>query len=884
MASEKIIQPSFASGEIAPDLYGRVDLDMYYVGLKTCKNFIVRQYGGVSNRPGTKYLSPARYPEKKIRLIPFQFNELQSYELEFGDLYMRVIKDNGHVLEANKTITGITQANPGVVTSAAHGFSNGDDVYISGVNGMTDVNGRFFRVAGVTANTFQLNDYHGLPVSTVGFTAYSSGGTVARVYTVTTPYAEANIFNLKYAQNKDVMTIVSDLYYPRDLTRTGHAAWTLTTFNNQEGPFKAINTTSTAVYTSAATGTGVTLTADAALFDASMVGSLFYIEQTPDDTTERWEVGKVVALNDVRRAGFHYYQAAAGGTTGSYRPDWTEGSSRDGDPGVTWNYLHSGFGIVKITGFTSSTVVTVDVIRRLPDRVVAVGNKTRNWSIAAWSVSEGYPEAVCYHKQRLAFGGTPNQPNNLWLSAVGLRTFFGKSNPVLDDELIDLPLDTVEVNAIRHLLPFSDLIALTSASEQLINGKDDTLLATSPPVAKVQGYTGASRVRPIIIGGTAIYVEATENVVRSLQYNLDTDSFGGIDLTARSPHLFEGRSIVDWAYQRRPYSTVWTVLDNGQLLGFTFMEEQKVYAWHRHETDGFVESVCVVREGRENALYLSVRRVINGRTVRYIEKMASRTFADVVDAYFVDCGLSYDGRNTGSTTMTLTGGTTWGPPETLTLTASAASFVSSDIGNQIVFWNGTQALRLNITGYTSSTVVTVVPTKTIPVEYQGVARTDWRFARKVFSGLWHLEGKTLSALADGNVITGPTVTNGKVTLQNPAAILHLGLGYTADFETLNLAGPQGQIITEDINIPSVTLICQGTRGGKYGVNGFEGLVPLKERQVSLGYDLPMPLRTEEFTVQTNTSWSKRGRICVRQEDPLPITINAVRPEVVLGSG
>lgn len=878
-----LIQPSFAAGEVSADLYGRVDLDLYRIGLQTCKNFIVRQYGGVANRPGLKYLAPCRYPLKKARLIPFQFNEVQAYELEFGDQYMRVVMNDGHVLEASVNISAITKANPGVfTTSVAHGLTTGDDVFVRSVSGMTEVNNRFFRVTVLSGTTFSIQDFYGTNVDTTGYTTYTSGGTIARVYTVATPYLEADLFNLNYAQNKDVMTICEDSYYPRDITRTGHASWTVTQFDNQQGPFKDINVTATGVYTSAATGSGITLTATASLFDAGMVGSLFYIEQKPDDTTKRWEVSKVVALNDVRRAGFNYYKATAGGTTGTYKPDWVEGSSNDGDPGVNWSYLHSGFGIVKITGFTSATVVTVDVVKRLPDNVVGIANATTNWSMAAWSASEGYPQSLTYAKQRMIFGGSTNQPNTLWMSGVALRTFFGRSNPLLDDEGITLSLDTVEVNAIRHLLPLSDLIALTSASAQLINGKDETFASTSPPFAKVQTNTGTSKVRPLIIGTSGIYVEDTGTVVRSLQYDFASNTFGGIDLSARSPHLFENRSIVDWAFQRQPFSVAWTIMDDGALIGLTFMEEQKVYAWHRHETDGTFESVSTLREGRENAVYFIINRTINGKTARYIEKMASRNFTLIEDAYFLDSGLQYDGRNTGATTMTITGGTTWGTPEILTITSSTAKFAATDINNQIVFYDGIKALRLVINGFTSSTVVSAVPLQTVPVAFRSVARTDWRFARKTFSGLNHLEGKTLTALSEGNVIRDLVVSGGKVTLTDPSAVLSIGLSYVADIETLEVSGPNGEVRTEITNIPEVNFILQKSRGGLYGTNGFDHMTSFVERSIDQGYDVPIPATNKVQVVNTNNTWSNRGRVTARQADPLPLTINAIRPQVKLG--
>lgn len=892
--SEFLNQASMAAGEIGPELYGRVDQDLYYIGLRTCRNFYIKREGGASNRPGTRFVSESKDSAHKTRVIPFQFNDIQTYSIELGHQYMRIIKSGAEVLEtaATKTITAITQANPGVFTSAAHGFANGDDVYISGVVGMTELNGRTARVANQTTNTFTLTDFQGVNINTTAYAAYTSGGTAARVYTVATPWTEDALFDLNFAQSADVLTVVHPSYPVRDVTRTAHDAWTVSTFVPQQGPFKDINVTGTTVAISATTG-AITVSASVPLFTTDDVGSLMYIEQDSADQTKTWEVAKAVAPGGIRRAGFNYYLAiGAGGTTGTVKPDHTEGTATDGDNGVLWQYLHSGFGIVQITGFTNTQAVSATVLKRLPDNLTSVASA--NWAKAAWSITQGYPGAVAYHKQRLIFGGTVNAPNNLWMSGVGARTFFGKSNPILDDESITLALDTTEVNAVRHLLSLSDLIVLTSSSEQLVNGKDNSLLASEPPVAKVQGYSGSSKVRPIIIQNTAIFVQDMGSVVRSLQYNLDTDSFTGIDLTARSPHLFRNKSIVDWSFQKHPLSVIWCIMSDGGLNGFTFMQEQKVYAWHRHDTDGTFESVCSIREGNETATYLVTRRLVNGTYRRYTERFASRTFSTIEDAFFVDAGLTYDGRNTSATTITVTGGTTWDSPEVLTLTASTPIFLATDVTNQnqITFVNGNVTYRFDISGFTSSTVVSAIPTKMVGVNWRNVARTDWRFARKTFRNLNHLEGKTLAVLSEGNYVPGLVVANGMVTLPRAGAVVHLGLPYSAEIETLDMAQPAGQTKAKSVNIPRLFLTVQESRAvfvatTAYGTSGdlvADKFVEIKQRNPSMGYDPAIPAETDVFEVLTNGSWSNKGRIAIRQPYPLPITINCITQEAIFGLG
>lgn len=880
---EFLNQPSCAAGVLAPELHGRIDLDLYYIGLRKAENFIVLPWGGVANRAGTQFIAECRYPDKKSRLIEFQFNEIQTYALEFGDFYMRVVKDGEQVLEANKVITGATAANPIVITSNAHGYSNGDDVYISGVAGMVELNGRAFRVANVTANTFELKDFTGANINGSAYSAYTSGGNVARLYTVVTPWAEDDLFDLNFAQSNDVLSIVHPDYYVRDVTRTADDAWTVNLFSNAEGPFKDVNITSTTVKSSATSGT-VIITADTGIFSADMVGELFYIEQMPNDTVPRWEPGKTVAVNDIRRAGSHYYKDTSGTTTGTVRPDHIEGTSSDG--GVVWEYLHSGFGIVKFTGFTSSTEMTAEVIKTLPDAVVTP-KTTEVWARAAWSNAEGYPASVCYHKQRFMLGGTKQQPHGLWMSGTSLRTYFGKSNPILDDDAITLFLDTNQVSAIRHLIPLRELIALTSSSEQVINGADNNLLATEPPLASVQGYRGSSRVMPIIIGNTALFVSNKGGSVRNLQYNLNEDSFTGDNLSLRSAHFFRRKKIIDWSYQQEPHSIVWTILNDGTLLSLTYLPEQLVSAWSNHKTEGLFESTCAISEEDETATYFVVNRTINGNSRRFIERLSSRYFDSIRDAYFVDCGLSYDGRNASTTTITVSGGMTWDVPEVLTLTASTSIFKPADINDQIVFWTDEGvALRLTITAYTSGTVVSAIPTKALPVAYQNTARSDWEFARNKFLPLNHLEGKEVAVLADGNVVEGLTVTNGAVTLPSPAAVVHIGLPYISNLETLDITTPPSSgnsIKAKTINVPRVIITAQETRALEVSTDG-KSFYDVKERDPSIGYDAPIPAGSGLYDVITGGSWSNTGRVSIRQRKPLPVTINCITPEVILGNG
>lgn len=238
MARVHPFQTNFTAGELTPKLAGQTDFKKYNNGVETLENMTVFPQGGTTRRSGTRFVCEVKDSSKAVRLIPFEFNITQSYILEFGNLYIRFYKDNGQITESDKTITGITAANPAVVTSNSHGYSNGDHIWISSVVGMTELNGRRFTVANKTTNTFELSG-----VNSSGYTAYSSGGVANKVYEIATPYTDSQIFDLQFTQSADIMYLVHPSHEPEKLSRTGHTAWTLADVDFQVGPFLILSAT-----------------------------------------------------------------------------------------------------------------------------------------------------------------------------------------------------------------------------------------------------------------------------------------------------------------------------------------------------------------------------------------------------------------------------------------------------------------------------------------------------------------------------------------------------------------------------------------------------------------------------------------------------------------
>jgi len=234
---------AFSAGEISPLLEGRTGIEKYKEGLADLTNMIVMPTGGTKRRPGTEYLGEVKTSSVKSRLIPFQFKSTDTYILEFGNEIMRVYRNGAQVLNATaKNISAATKASPGVLTSNSHGFSNGDEIFIASVGGMTELNGRNYRVANSTTNTFTLTDLFGVAINTTSFTTYTSGGTATEIFELATPYPEAKLPDVRFVQSADTMYFVHPEYAIRTLTRSDHNNWSFATPSIGGSPSPALNT------------------------------------------------------------------------------------------------------------------------------------------------------------------------------------------------------------------------------------------------------------------------------------------------------------------------------------------------------------------------------------------------------------------------------------------------------------------------------------------------------------------------------------------------------------------------------------------------------------------------------------------------------------------
>ncbi len=899
---------SFAAGEISPELFGRIDLTKFQTGLKTCRNFQVLPHGPVVNSPGWDYILETKNSAKKSVLIPFIYNTSQAYQLEFGDQYIRFHTQAGTVLEAASAITGITQANPGVVTQIAHGYVNGQCIFLTGIGGMTQLNGRFVIVAGAAANTYQLTYFDGANINTTAYGAYTAGGTGARVYEVATPYLEADLADIHWTQSADVMTLTHPSYDKRELARVGATNWTLNVISMAQiqtlvSDFPTVINVGGAAgtpklaeylitFVSAVTReesasyrprsrldfgglssiTGVTnanpgVFTTAAAHGLLSVGQIVYLTGVPG--LNGWFDNLIAVVNSIPLATTFTLKdlntgavidttnlSAFGGVGGTVNSTggWIQGVTSAnpgvftvntahgfivGDPVVVEGLQFAGAGLTQpyfsvINSVPSPTTFT------LKDEITGLALDTSVFSavvaltglVRLLGVYNDLTVAGHSNNLRLIPAPLPSVVTyvryNIYKKFNGLFGFVGASSvpgTFIDNNIApsfvqtpSIPNDPISavnnypgesgywqgrrwfMDTIRHFIPLSDLVLLTSGGEWKIPGS--SVVTPSNLSYNPEDYIGASNVKPIITGGSVLYAADRGGRVRELNFVWQQQGYRSSDISVMNPQLFDNFTILSMAYTRAPYSLAWFVRSDGVLLGLTYAQEQQVAAWHHRDTQGIFESVCATPEGTDDVLYAIIKRLVNGRTVRYFERQRSRNIGGVLaNSFFMDAGATYNG----------------------------------------------------------------APVTNI-------------------SGLYHLEGAQVSVLADGVVIPGSSIVGGVLTpvLGVAASVVSIGLGYTSQLETLPLASEAipagGQGATKNVDevifrVYQSSDIFVGPR--------FDKLREVKQRTTE-PYGSPPGLMTGIVRQKIDPSWSEDGTVCVQQTNPLPLDILSMSLKVAVG--
>lgn len=825
-----VTKNSFTGGIWSSDLYGRYDIERYSSAVKDMKNFIIHPQGGASNRGGTEFIAEVKDSSAVTRLIPFQFSVTQAYVLEFGDLYMRVFKDGGRVTETDVVISGATQADPCVITATSHGYSDGDWVVISEVVGMTELNGKTYKVANKSTHTFELTDVDGNDIDSTGYTAYSSAGVSAKVYELTTTYATADIPLLKLTQSADVLYVTHPSYIPRKITRTGHTAWTIANITYASSISAPVSL--------ACSGTGTN-----------------YKVTAVSESTGEESVASVVEIGAPTNA--LTWGAVSGA---SYYNVYKEVNSS---------------GIYAWISEAASTTFTEPAAGITPD-------ETKQPPIAQnpFSGAGDYPGCSMFYEQRIVYARTNNNPQTVWGSVTGSFDSMNISRPLRADDSYEFTINSRQVNEIRWMMPLSVLVVGTSGGEwAMSSGVNADAISPASISIKAQSRWGVSNIMPIVVGNDLLFLESDDKTVHNLAYSLEIDAYSGADLTLLASELFDGKTVVQWAYQQHPDSIVWCVMSDGTLLGLTFFKDQKIWGWHRHDTDGSFESITgISNSDNEDEIWFIVNRTINGTTRRYIEKFKERIEdLEVENSYFVDCGLILNDPKT------ITGATA---AEPVVITSASHGFSN---GDYIDITNITGMTELNNRRFIAANAATNTfeITDEDGVDIDGTAYTAYisggkaRKAVTSITGLDHLEGETVSILADGSSLPTQTVTSGAITLTTKASRASIGLAYTPVIETLDFQAPvEGGILDKPREIKSTVLKFKNTRACLIGGQS-DRLVDISFRTDEV-YGDPTSMYNGDKEVFIEQGGYRESRVYITVQDPVPITVLSLTVRVNAG--
>jgi len=828
------LAPSFNAGELSPRLSTRTDFAKYPAGVETMLNLRPLPEGGAMRRPGTRYVAAAKSSSVKGRLKRFQFSATQPYILELSNLAMRFFRNQAQVVVAdtdaavtNGTFTSnITdwddRSTGGAGNEITHDSTNGrlnltpsgtaaDDIGWAEQDITTTATGTEhtikFRVIGAPGDKIEFQvgtastGAQTLAVTKreVGYHCISFTPTTSPFYIqflargsdqnktvqiddvsiiddsaleIDTPYAEADLYTIEGPQSADVLYLFHASYPTYKLQRFGDTSWSLTEVAWQDGPYLEQNSTSTTLTAASATGLGVTLTA------SSIIGI------NDDEGFKTTDVGRLVRLTDSAT--------------------------------INW-----GWGV--IVGWTSTTVVTVDV-----KRTFTVTTAETTWRLGSWSGTTGYPQASSFYEQRLFCAGTTEQPQTFWASqtsdfenmAPDSANSSGVWNATVeDDDGLDYTLSADNVNVIRWLSAGEDTLAIGTVGGEWVPSSSGGVLTPTDITVRRQTTHGSAKIQPVRVDNIVLFVQRAGRKIREFGFSFDVDGYKAPDMTRLAQHITYG-GIVEMDYAEEPDSTLYAVRTDGVLLSMTYRRDEDVVGWSRNiiggsfgSGDAVVESVVVIpgNDGSgqthdssdRDEVWVQVKRTIDGNTARYIE-FFERDYEnghDQEDAYYADSLITYDGASTASIT-----------------------------------------------------------------------------------GLDHLEGETVRIWADGSIQASKTVASGAITLDIAASVVQVGLAYTHRLKTLKVEGgnPAGTSVGKKKRIYGATFALLNSHIMSYGPDT-GNLLTKDFRQVSDEMDEQVPLFTGEQTLSFNGNYGTDTRIIVESDAPAPFTLLAIAPEIQMNA-
>lgn len=630
---------NLTAGELSPLLDGRQDLDFYANGCRRLENMIVLPHGPARRRGGSIFKAEVKNSAAFTSSLDFEFSIEQAYKIEAGERYFRFFRNQAR----------------GEVTETDAAIVNG--TFDADIAGWTDV----------SAGTGAIG--HDAGSGRLSLNTPSAGNEAAAEQQV----AHSKIGQLHVLQIAVFGAVTDSITLKLGTTSGGtellervlevgtHAIAFVPTatpfFLRVENPFaKALQIDDVALIGSGAAAPAPLelaapyLSAEVAAIQTTQSADVLYLVH-PDHFTRKLERRSDADWSLVlfpfkdgpwglenTDASITLTPSAASGLGISITASKNLFAATDVGRNVRIKN-GGGWGWAVITSFANPTVVTADV-----RKAFALGAESA-WRLGLYSDTTGHPRAVTFHDQRLVFGGHRALPIAYEASKIGAFETFTPG--IADDDPISGLLAANKVNAILWLASDDVLLCGTQARVWRVGSKinEETITPTKAP-NKSQAPTAAAPLPPVEAGDAWLFVGRHGRKLRELRFAFENEKYNARDVTQRAEHVTLG-GITDLAWQQEPWGIVWAVTGLGALLGFTYLREENVLAWHRHPLGGggLAEAVTVIPGQGQDEVWLTVRRSIGGQTRRFVE-LLDEDFTDdkaVEDAFFVDSGLKYDG-------------------------------------------------------------------------------------------------------------------------------------------------------------------------------------------------------------------------------------------------
>lgn len=894
------IRNNFNAGELSPKIDFRGDVDKYHSGCITMENVVPLVEGGAFRMPGTKYVNGVKDSSKATRVISFQANADTSYQLEFGENYIRVYKDKARVEVTGTPVEITTTYSADDLFQLNFRARSADILYIfhndyepSALARLSDTEWEFGS-ANLQSPTRALGhqpDATLTPAAVTGegiaFTASAASfvsGDIGRI--ITYGLGRATITALD--STTEVTCDILDDFASTDPIASG--SWSIL-----GSPIGEVSSTKQYVgelTTLTSTGYGDVFTDlphGAGNWTPSPAASSYEFYTTsvtePDGVLvngveltrgvvgslgiQQWDYGDNDAL------GFNTIYIRR---TSSADPDGaTSVQRRDGQLLTLFRaedvgkYVYVNGGAVRLTTYTSGNSVKGEVMQELS----ALTSAAFTLEDVMWSATRGYPCAGVFFEQRLAVGGSTSFPQTINLSESDNYTNFTRDSTLTDDSPIEYTIVSEKLEKVNWLVASDFLMAGTIGGVWKVGASSPNDPITQTNItSKKQVGSGVSAVEPSATGDSFLWADSSGLKVHRLDYKYEVDKFISTNMARLASHITLGETralsgVKEIAFQQSPIPIAWVLRKDGVLLGMTYETQEDVYAWFRVPTDGEFESVSVgAATGDEDQIWVIAKRTINGSDIRNVEYFSPmELFGQIKDSFFVHSGVTFD----GGAAATITGITKANP--------AVVSCVNSFTNGQLVKIAAVEGMTEANTGVT--TAYTVANRAAGSFELQGIDSTGWttytgggtaQVVKKSFTtGLTHLEGEALDVVIDGAAHAQVTVTGGAFTLSYYGNLIHYGLPCPATLEPTKPYQNTQQGISrgKKQRISSATVSFYQTYGCKIGQTTSD------LKSVPFPVTTTPTLFTGEILQPFHGDWSTGGTLVLRQDLPLPMTVRAI---------